>query len=447
MRPTYKSLVLLCCLGLSRMASAAGLLELYEQTLATNPILKGKEFSIDQAKAEKDQSLSKLLPQVAASGNLSWNEFTTETQVSLFSRRTTNVTTTYEGVRGVIQARQALFDLPSFLRYQGAGSVVLQTEQELTAARMSVTADLIDRYLTALEAGDELGYLEGEKALTEGEMKRIRRMYERQLAMVTDVYEVEAYYQTLLTHEIELANARAVALEKLRELTGVPVAEVAPLAREQLPDVPGKVEDWVQDAGRDHPSLQALQHQIEAAQKMISGARAEHLPQLALQLSEIYADNGGFDNRQAGRYTVGTVGLQLNVPIYSGGATEAAARDAIARYHQAIEQRTQKLREIERETRTAYLGARAGHARVDSTSREVEFRDKARTAQEKSYELGVATIVALLESKKNALKSRFQYAQARYDYVRSLVALRLWAGSLSQRDVEDINGWLASAKK
>jgi outer membrane protein len=445
MRRFVGSLALLLYSGFASAAPAVDLLQLYEQTLATNPVLKGREYSIDQAEAQADQALSKLLPQIMASGNINWNNFT-QARTDVLGRKLNNVTDRYEGQRGVLQARQALFDLPSFLRLQGADATVQQTRQELEAARMAVTADLIDRYFAVLEASDEMGYLQGEKELTSGEMNRIRRMYERQMAMVTDLYEVEAYYQTLETREIEVANAKAVALEKLRETAGIPVPDVAPLARDRLPEVPGQAEQWVQEAESHHPALLALQHAIEAAEKLIAGARAEHLPKVDLQLSETYSDNGTFDNRPYPRYNVGTVGLQLNVPIYSGGGIEAAARDATARYYLTVERQTEKRREIERETRTAWLNARTGRARVDSTAREVEAREKARAAQEKSYELGIATIVALLESKKNLLKSRFEQAQARYDYIRALVSLRLWAGSLSHQDIRDINAWLASAK-
>lgn len=437
-----KILTVAMLLGYSLNAFSADLIELYDQALATNPTLKSSEYSVDQAKAQKDQVRAKLLPQVSAVGNLSWNN----TDEAGPNGRTT-VQRSYEGTRGIIQARQALFDLPSYLRLQGAGSAIKQAEMEVEATHMSVAADLVDRYFQVLEATDQMSAIQGEKALTEGEIKRISRMKEMQMAPVTDLLEVEAYYQTLLTREIELENARLVGLEKLRELAGIPVPSVAPLARDALPDVPGSADDWVLDATQKNPALVALQYAIDAAGKLIAGSRAEHLPQLALQASETYADNGGFDNRFIGRYSVSTVGLQLNIPIYAGGGVEASAREAIARYQIATEKRAQKFREIERETRTAFLDAKAGRARIDSTSKEVQAREKARDAQERSYELGVATIVAVLESKKNLLKARFEHAQARYQYIRSLAALRLWAGSLSRQSLEDTNGWLAKAGK
>ena len=420
----------------------ANLLQLYDLALTTNPVVEGRRSSIMQAEAQKDQARSKLLPQVSANGNLAWNEFTQEVPNS-FTGQTTDVTTQYQTLRGVVQARQALFDLASFRAFEGTGFSVKQAEQDLEEAGLKLTTDLVDRYFEFLQAADEVGYLQSELELTDGDMQRIRRMYERAMAKITDLYEVEAYYQTLKTRELEIHNAKAVALEKVREVVGVPVADLARLTRDELPPVPGQPEQWVADAVTRHPAIRALQHALDAAAKTIASQWANHLPLLSLQMSGIYAKNGGFDNRQLDPYTVGTMGLQLNVPLYSGGSVKAGEREAIARFDITKYKRMEKQREIERETRTAYLSAQTGYSRIASTAREVEARVKARDGQQRGYELGASTIVALLEAKKNLLKSRFGNAKARYDYIRSLVALRVWGGTLTRTDVEQINGWLS----
>lgn len=417
------------------------LLQLYDLAMTTNPMVEGRRSSIVQAEAQKDQARSKLLPQVSATGNIGWNEFTQEVPNS-FTRQTTDVTTQYQTLRGVVQARQALFDLASYRAFEGTGFSVKQAEQDLEDARMKLTTDLVDRYLEFLQATDEANYLQSELDLTDGETQRIRRMYDRAMAKVTDLYEIEAYYQTLKTRELEISNAMTVALEKVREVAGVPVADLARLKKEELPPVPGHLEQWVTEAVQQHPAMQALQHALEASAKTIASQWANHLPQVSLQMSGIYAKNGGFDNRQLDPYTVGTLGLQLNVPLFAGGSVKAGEREAIARFEITKYKRMEKQREIERETRTAYLGAQTGYSRIASTAREVEARVKARDGQQRGYELGASTIVALLEAKKNLLKSRFGYAKARYDYIRSLVALRVWGGTIARTDIEQINGWL-----
>ncbi len=419
----------------------ATLLQLYDLAMTTNPVVEGRRSSIVQAEAQKDQARSKLLPQVSANGNIGWNEFTQEVPNS-FTRQTTDVTTQYQTLRGVVQARQALFDLASFRAFEGSGFSVKQAEQDLEDARMKLTSDLVDRYLEFLQATDQANYLQSELDLTDGETQRIRRMYERAMAKVTDLYEIEAYYQTLKTRELEISNSMAVALEKVREVVGVPVTDLARLKKDELPPVPGQPDQWVTEAVQHHPAMRALQHALDASAKTIASQWANHLPQVSLQMSGIYAKNGGFDNRQIDPYTVGTLGLQLNVPLYSGGSMKAGEREAIARFEITKYKRMEKQREIERETRTAYLSAQTGYSRIASAAREVEARVKARDGQQRGYELGASTIVALLEAKKNLLKSRFGYAKARYDYIQSLVALRVWGGTLARTDIEQINGWL-----
>ncbi len=420
----------------------ANLLQLYDLALATNPVLEGRKYSILQAEAQQDQARSKLLPQVSATGFISWNELNQDI-TNASTRQTTDFTAQYQGLRGVVQARQALFDLASYRAYEGTGLTVKQAEQDLADARMSLATDLVDRYLEFLQANDEATYVQSELDLTDGDTQRIRRMYERAMAKVTDLYEVEAYYQTLKTRELEIHNAKAVALEKVREVVGVSVADLARLTKEELPPVPGQSDQWVAEAVTHHPAIQALQHAMDAAAKTIASQWSNHLPQLSLQMAGIYAKNGGFDNRQLEPYTVGTLGLQLNMPLYSGGSVKAGEREAIARFEMTKYKHLQKQREIERETRTAYLNAQTGYSRIASTAREVDARVKARDGQQRGYELGASTIVALLESKKNLLKSRFAYARARYDYIRSLVALRVWGGTLTRTDMEEINSWLA----
>lgn len=420
----------------------ANLLELYDLALATNPVVMGRKYSVVQVEAQQDQARSKLLPQVSATGNITWNELTQEVP-NQFTGQTRDFTSQYQGLRGVVQARQALFDLASYRAYEGAGLTVKQAEQDLENTRMGLATDLVDRYLEFLLAHDEASYVQSELDVTDGEMQRIRRLYERAMAKVTDLYEVEAYAQTLKTRELEIHNAKAIALEKVREVVGTPVADLARLTKEELPPVPGQSDQWVADAVTRHPAIRALHHAMDASAKAIASQWANHLPQLSLQMAGIYAKNGGFDNRQLDPYTVGSLGLQLNVPLFSGGSMKAGEREAVARFEMVKYKRMEKQREIERETRTAYLNAKTGYSRIASTAREVEARVRARDGQQRGYELGAATIVALLEAKKNLLKSRFAHARARYDYIRSVVALRVWGGTLTRTDLEELNSWLA----
>lgn len=426
-------LMVLVVMAVPALASAEGLLQLYDAAVASNPAFRGREFGVEQAKAQKDLARSRLLPQIKVDGSYDWNQFD---QGDL-------ATDYYNGTRGVVSARQPLFDLPSYHRLKGAQLAVEQSEFERTAAEMELATEVVDRYLTVLQADDKLVYLKSEKAAIESQLKQLRFMRERKLAKVTDLYEVEAYYQGLLTREIEVHNAQAIARERLRETTGVPATGVEPLVRDALPAAPGDEEQWVREAVSRNPNLLALGKASEAASRLVESGRAEYLPRLSLSASQIYADQG-YDNRQVPEYEVGTVGVVLSMPIYEGGRVQASVRDATAKYRMSLEQYEAMRREIERSVRSAYLNAVASYARMGSTAEETRALEKVVEAQKKSYEYRITTVLDVLIAQRRLTKARSDESKARYDYVRDLTVLKAHIGEPMRPHIEEIDGWMAT---
>ena len=429
---------LLCWLCLPAWCQAENLLQLYDQMLVTHPVIKGQEYEIDQARAQEDIAFSRLLPQVSASGLASWNKMTQPLG------RLGDMTNDYPGTRGMIQARQALFDLPSFLQWQGAGAQTLQAEYELDAVRMSLVADLVTAYFQVLEREDQLKFLASEQERSRHDLERVKRMTELKLTKVTDWYELDAYVESLLTDEVRVRGDRDIALEKLHELSGNFVKAVSPLNRQSLEVPQLDMQSLLNDALVKHPALRALSHGLDAADKQVDSARAGHLPQLSLQLSETYADNSGFDNRMNSRYEVGTLGVQVNVPIYSGGGTEAGVDKARAYYLISREKYNEKKREIERELRSAQVQLNTSYSRFSSANHKVKALEMVVLGQGKNYELGTITVVDFLEAKNNLLKAQFESSSARYDYLKAQSTLKVWSGNLARTDIEEINAWLLS---
>lgn len=434
MRTLASRLLLATLCAIASSSQAESLLDFYRNALESSPALRTREFGIDQARAQEELARSKLLPQLSANSAYYRNDYR---ESDLPARR-------YDGVRSGLQARQALLDLASYYKLDGARFAVAQSEQEREAARMTLAGDVVDRYLAVLLAEDEIANLRAEKDAIKSQLARLRFMYQRQLAKVTDLLEVEAQYQGLLTREIESDNARAVALERLREVSGLRADRVAPLARQTLPAVTGEEEAWANQATSNNPHLVALQNAIEAAARLVDSGRAEHLPQLALTATQTHS-NQGYDNRLTPAYNVGTLGLQLTIPLYEGGRVQATVSEARARLAIAREQYEAARRETERDARTAYLGTVANHARIGSTDEEVRALEKVLEAQRRGYELGVSTIVDVLIAQRRLFKSRSDRSKARYGYIRDLTTLRSRAGILSMGDIEEIDGWMATS--
>jgi hypothetical protein len=209
------------------------------------------------------------------------------------------------------------------------------------------------------------------------------------------------------------------------------------------PPPDGSVDTWIDQAHRINPELNGLKRAVDSADQSISAYQAGHLPRVELQASGNYS-NTAYNNQQTPAYTVGTIGVDMTMPLYEGGITSARVREAEGRKGLSNSQLEQKLREVEKITRAAYLDMTSSPARSLATDRQLEANEQAEAAMEKGYELGVVTIVDLLNAQKQLSEARKIQRQSRYRYFKARSNLLQQAGRLDVEELAKLNSWLAS---
>lgn len=427
-----RRLFLFIGLAFSITSHADNLLSLYQRALLASPELSGSQYALDIARAQEDQSFGKLLPQVAVRGNYSFNNLKYQT-------RNAN---SYPGSSAGLNIKQPLFDLQAYLLMKSQQSRTAQGEDNLLAAHQKLIFDLVERYVDALEAADKSEIISAELDSTEKQLTRVKAMNEREMALITDVYQLQARVETLRTALIDSDNDAKIALEKLRELTGDAVTAIAPVRLDSTEPPPeGKVEVWIEQADLINPELNALKQAVEAADQSISAYQAGHLPRVELQAGANYADTS-FNNQQSPPYTVGTIAVEATIPLYEGGITSARVEEAKGRKGLSSSQLEQKLRELEKVTRAAYLDMTSSPARSLATDRQLEANEKSKRAMEKGYELGVVSIIDLLNAQKQLSEARKVQRQARYRYFKARSNLLQQAGRLDVEELAKLNDWL-----
>ena len=140
--------------------------------------------------------------------------------------------------------------------------------------------------------------------------------------------------------------------------------------------------------------------------------------------------------------TTNTYGVQLSLPIFSGGRTQSIVRQSQYRWIAAKERMTRVSRETERLARDSYLGVTSEIARVGALQQALTSSQTALKATEAGYEVGTRTAVDVLASRQSLVQAQTDYADSRYDYILNVIQLRLAAGNLDQATVAEINQWL-----
>lgn len=430
------------CIGLSFSlpATAEDLLTLYARAVVSSPELQGSQFALDIAQAQEDQAFGRLLPSAQVTGNYSHNRLHYYRESTV---KNPNVST-YPGLRANFTARQPLFDLQSYLLMKSQESRTRQGEEDFLAAQQKLISDLLDRYVDALDAQDKSTIIAAELHANEKLLGRVKAMQARQMVTITDLYELQARVETLKTQLIDSDNEAKIAREKLRELTGDQVANLQSVRLDAiLPPPDGSIESWVQQAGQINPELSALRHEVEATQKSISAYQAGHLPRIELQVNGNYS-NTTFNNLQTSPYDVGLIAVEATVPLFEGGITSAKVREAEARYGLSTTKLQQKQRELEKMTRAAFLDMASSPARSRASDQEVAASEKSRNSMEKGYELGVVTIVHLINAQQQLSEARKNQLHSRYRYFKARSALLYWAGQLAIEELVKFNQWLAA---
>jgi outer membrane protein len=206
---------------------------------------------------------------------------------------------------------------------------------------------------------------------------------------------------------------------------------------------------WVNISLEQNLSLISSRLAADIARENVRVAFGGHLPTLDLVAGRSYSytssdqifDGTPFSNVDS-KVNDRQIGLQFTLPIYSGGFTQSKVRQAQYQWIAAKEGVVQSSRATERQARDAYLGVISGIARVQALRQAVESNRTALKATEAGYEVGTRTSVDVLNARRLLVQAETDYATARYDYIVSVLQLRLAAGNLDRTQLVDLNNWL-----
>jgi outer membrane protein len=150
----------------------------------------------------------------------------------------------------------------------------------------------------------------------------------------------------------------------------------------------------------------------------------------------------GFDNQQVPERVTRYIGVDVTVPLFTGGSTSARVREAWASYYIAREEQEAARREVLKRTREAWLSTRSSRRRIEAAKASVESATKSYEAMSKSFSYGTVTAADVLEALHARTRAVRDYRTSLYEYVTNWLTLRREGGALDAVDLEQLNEWL-----
>src|SRR5690554_6288488 len=213
-----------------------------------------------------------------------------------------------------------------------------------------------------------------------------------------------------------------------------------------LGPVPGDMQQWVDTAAAQNLSLQAYRLAIDSASESLRSSRAGYAP--AVDAFIRYSDNhggarlGGMPGQIAGDTELTQFGVEMTLPLFTGGATTSRVRESTYRLSQAEQAREAELRRVVERTRNLFRTVTSSVEEVEARRQSIISSKAAVDATQAGYEVGTRNVVDVLDAQRNLFRAVRDYNDARYNYIVDNLNLKQAAGTLSPQDLEDLSTWL-----
>ncbi|MBP5097575.1 TolC family outer membrane protein [Pseudomonas protegens] len=389
------------------------------------------------------QARAGLLPTLSASADLN----ATSTSLQQPRQDTRRSATSYQAV-----LNQPIFRADRWFTLKAAQAEDQQAQLELAAAEQKLMFDSAQAYFGLLKAQDALAAAKAEEAALKRQQQLAERGLQLGLSDRTDVLQAQAGHDTARANRIVAQKQTDDAFEALDTLTHQQYQAVQGLRHDMpvlLPE-PNDARRWVDTAVRQNLTLQASQFALEATQQTLSARKAGHAPTLDAVLRYQTGDNdalgyGNSDirgNGYGGNVEQRTVGLQLNIPLFSGGQTRSQVREAHQRMNQREYLNDGLRRQVVEQTRNLHRGLNSGVDQVQARRQSIISNQGAVLASQMGFQVGTRNIVDVLEAQRQLYNAVRQYNNSRYDYILDTLRLKQAVGTLSPQDLKALCDYL-----
>lgn len=416
---------------------AEDLLQIYELALQNDPVLKQSLSKQNAVNEIKSQSIARLLPTISATGHSS-RDWLHNKKAGGFDFRGPQVNQEFWNHTFNVNFIQPVFHYDHWVQLSQSENQIAQAEANFWSEQQNLMVKISEAYFNVLSAQDTLEFAFAEKTAIGRQLDQANQRFEVGLIAITDVHEAQAAFDLARANEIDAENNFDNQKEALREIIGEYEAELDQLGQQlnlQGPE-PTEISAWKESALNNNFSIIAALNQAEVARKKIELETSGHMPYL-----DIVGSYGVSDNTSTFGFRGDTqsIGVEITVPLFEGGAVSSRVRQARHEYDAAREKLTETQRAVTRQVKDAYRGVMSSISRVEALQAAVTSAESALEASEMGLEVGTRTMVDVLAEQRNLYRAKKDYARTRYDYLINSLKLKQASSYLSRVDLESIN--------
>ncbi|MGH6609742.1 MAG: TolC family outer membrane protein [Burkholderiaceae bacterium] len=326
---------------------------------------------------------------------------------------------------------------------------VLQSEAQLAQSQQDLALRVATAYFNVLAARDQLIALIASKSATGEQLQQARREFEVGTKTIIDTNEAQARFDQISAQEQVAIGTLLIRRSELQTIIAREPDTLAPLRERPTlnPPLPQDINAWVRAAETGNYPVQISRSAYEIATREIERQREARLPTVDVVSGYTFNKFNGTQNSDLNpRINSGSIGVVLNLPLYTGGLIQSRVREAIALQERSNSELELARRNAANAARDAYTGVNFGLAQVSALeSAEVSARTQLESTQ-LGYEVGVRIQLDVLNATTQLVQTQRDLKSARYNFLLAGLRLKAAAGTLGEIDIAAVNALLDPAE-
>lgn len=433
------SICILLFLSLRSPAYALTLAEAIELAWQNDPTFIAAQANLNISRERASQASAGILPQVTVSANTNsnWRNY------DLFTSPPSGAapTETFNSNSAQISLTQPLWKRSNMIAMNQADLNVGQADFQLKSAAQELLVRMAQAWFDVMLAQDGMIPAEIQIQAARQQLEVARHGHERGVLSRTELEDAHAKFELALAEQAAARSELEIKLASLEQIIG-PVAFSPPQLSDHIATPRLEIQsldEWLAQAETGNPTLLAMQRALEASDEEIRKQRAGHEPTLDIVASHTKSVQGagvsggqlGFESRQS------VIGIQFNMPLYSGGGQNAKVREALASREKARQEREAARRNAQLAVKQAWFTWRASQIREVSGLRMLQSAELTFKGEQSARAKGVKSELDVLQAQQKNAAALRDWHKARYESILSQIRLKAACGQLNGNDLAE----------
>lgn len=351
--------------------------------------------------------------------------------------------------RWALQASQPLYNPQRRVQQQQLSASVDLADVQWQAAQQALMLRTAQQYFDVAVAQESLRVLGLQLSAVQRTSEEVQERFTLGQLPITDTHEARARLAGLRAQQLAAQSELDVKRRQLADSTGLAGADLqVHLPAERSPSAaPRTLQDWQSDAAAHSPSIHQSQLALQVARLEADKHRrraSATLDLVAQAGQERLSGSGDFGGGARNKSTNAQVGVQLTVPLFTGGMRSAKQEEALRLLDGAEAQLDATREQVAQQVHAAWLGLSVGRERVQALTQALQASEARADATQLGHEVGDRTLLDLLNAQNDSASARLALAQARSQLLLERLRLAQWAGQLDEDTLRTVNQALSA---